>query len=359
MNSDLKYLDDIDHIKGIDESDMLSKLVTFGQQCKEAIEVGELTTPFLDRKSVSHIVVSGLGGSAIGGDLLRTCLVDDMNIPVLVNRDYSLPSYVSTSSFLFLVSYSGNTEEVLSVFEVAVERNVPLVCITSGGLLFERAMEKKKHVISIPPGYPPRTALGYLFFPMLIVLSNSGLLENKEPEISETITLLKKKAEEYHPKIPIGENMAKQLAARLCDFLPLLYASEGLYPVARRWGTQIAENSESFAHSNVFPELNHNEIMSWHRLSQFASTFSAVFLRDKGDSQQVKRRMEESRKLLESDDLSVVEAWSEGDSLLTRLFSLICLGDFVSFYLAILRGIDPTPVERIEYLKAQLRERTV
>ena len=350
----LNSLDLIDHVNRVDKSDMLSRLVTFGRQCKDAIDIGESSTISIDRKSISTIVVSGLGGSAIGGDLLSGYCVDTVPIPIVVNRTYSLPSYVTSSSLLFLVSYSGNTEEILSVFEAAVKRNVPLVCITSGGQLARQAVEKGKNVITIPTGYPPRTALGYLFFPMLAVLSKNGVLENKALEMRETIGVLERKAEEYHPSKPTDQNMAKQLAARLCNGIPLLYASERFYPVARRWATQIAENSESFAHSHVLPELNHNEIMAWRSLRASESALATVFLRDGLDHPQIQKRIELSKNMMESDGFQVSEVWSEGDSLLARLFSLICLGDFVSFYLAVLKGIDPTPVERIEYLKRQM-----
>ena len=256
-------LDNIDHIKRVDKFDMLTKLITFDRQCKDAVEIGQASPVPFEAEAISNIVVSGLGGSAIGGDLLRVYLDNRLNIPILMNRDYALPKFVSHSSLLFVVSYSGNTEETLAVFNTAVRENVPMVCITSGGLLGEWAVEQDKYAIRIPPGYPPRTALGFLFIPMLMVLTKLGLLETPEVELEETIALLERKAAEYHPSEPTDKNKAKQLSAHLHDLIPILYASERFYPVARRWKTQIEENSEGFAHSNVFPELNHNEVVGW------------------------------------------------------------------------------------------------
>ena len=335
---------------------MLSRLITFDRQCREAIELSRATPVPIEAEAISNIVVSGLGGSAIGGDLLRVYLDNRLNIPIFINRDYALPTYVSHSSLLFVVSYSGNTEETLSVFNAAFKGSIPMVCITSGGLLYDWAVEKKRCVVQIPTGYPPRTALGFLFIPMLMVLTIVGLLEDLEAELEETIALLRRKAAEYHPTVPTDKNKAKQLSAHLHDLIPILYASERFYPVAQRWRTQIEENAEGFAHSNVFPELHHNEIMGWQGLRQFGNVFTTILFRDKGDMPQIQKRMEISRQLLESDGLSITEVWSEGDFLLTRLFSLICLGDFVSFYAAILKGLDPTPVDRIECLKKQLKD---
>ncbi|MFQ6092559.1 MAG: bifunctional phosphoglucose/phosphomannose isomerase [bacterium] len=352
----LRVLDDVAYIGKLDASNMLSRLVTFSRQCQEAIEIGVAAHLPIDPSAISNVVISGLGGSAIGGDILCACLADEMKVPIQVNRNYSLPRYVSPSSLLFVLSYSGNTEETLRVFETAIERGVPLVCITSGGRLGELAAEEKKWVIRIPSGYPPRTALGYLFFPVLMILSRAGLIEDKKAQLIETIALLGEKAEEYGSSVPVDRNEAKRLAGRLCGLFPLLYASESFSPVARRWKTQIAENAKALAYSNVFPELNHNEIMGWQGLVQLETSFTVVILRDKGDLPQIQRRMEISRELIESDGLPVIEVWSQGDSPLARLFSLVCLGDFVSFYLAVLRGIDPTPVERIEYLKRRLVE---
>jgi glucose/mannose-6-phosphate isomerase len=349
------HLDDMDMVKRVDSSDMLSKLMTFGQQCQSAIKIGSTVSIPNDVKTFSNIVVTGLGGSAIGGDLLRAYLGDTISVPIEVNRNYTLPRYVSARSLLFVVSYSGNTEETLSAFDIAVQRDVPLICITSGGRLAERASEEGKEIVRLPGGYPPRTALGYLFFPMLTILAGVGFQISGEAEMDETAAILLEKAKQYHPSVPVDENRAKQLATRLHDSIPLLYASERLYPVARRWQTQIDENGESLAHSNVFPELNHNEIMSWEWLSHYRHLFSPVLFRDQEDPPLVRRRMDISAEMLESDGFSPLEVRSEGESRLARMFSLIYLGDFVSFYMAVLRGVDPTPVVRIESLKELLK----
>ena len=357
--SDHKILDNAEDMKRVDASDMHTKLISFGRQCQEAIEIKSAARLDTIPSALSNLMICGLGGSAIGGDILRSYLFDELSIPVEVNRDYSLPLYVTSSSLLFIISYSGNTEEILRIFEIGDKRGSPIVCITSGGLLGDRAVERDKCLIRIPSGYPPRTALGYLFFPMLCALTKTGLIGEKEADMEETLLFLNKKAGEYDCHVPRDRNNAKDMAAQLLGRIPLLYASERFYPVARRWSTQIDENSQTLALSNVFPEMNHNEIMGWQALRNMDDTFIAVFLRDSGDLLEVQKRMEICKELLESDGLPYVEVWSEGNSLLTRLFSLVYLGDFASFYLALLRGVDPTPVKRIDYLKERIEEMDV
>jgi glucose/mannose-6-phosphate isomerase len=355
-SSEYSILDDMEYMRRIDASNMHATLISFGRQCQEAIEIGTAAHLTSVPPVISNFMICGLGGSAIGGDILRSYLFDELKVPFEVNRGYSLPPYVSPSSLLFILSYSGNTEEILRIFEIGNKRSIPIVCITSGGLLADRALETEKCLIRIPPGYPPRTAVGYLFFTVLIVLSRAGFIGEKDSDMKDTVTFLTEKTEAYHCRVPFGHNAAKALAAQLLDRIPLVYASERFYPVARRWSTQIDENSETLALSNVIPEMNHNEIMGWQGLRVMGDRFTAVFLRDREDQPEVQRRMDITQELLESDGLPYVEVWSEGDSLLTRLFSLICLGDFMSYYVAILRGVDPTPVERIEYLKKRLNE---
>ena len=207
--NDYKILNNKEYIEKVDPSNMHATLISFGQQCQEAIEIGITADSISVPSDVSNLMICGLGGSAIGGDILRSYLIDELSIPIQVNRDYSLPQYISTSSLLFILSYSGNTEEVLRIFEEGTERNIPIVCITSGGLLADRAVEMEKCLIRIPQGYPPRTALGYLFFPMLITLCKAGLIRGKENDMEETASLLNRKAEEYSCRVPYDRNNAK------------------------------------------------------------------------------------------------------------------------------------------------------
>ena len=335
----------------VDKSNMLAILLDFHKQCKDAVErAGALKLPS-GYARVKRIVVAGLGGSAIGGDLLFTYLAGELSIPLCVSRDYQLPAFVDKETLLFAVSYSGNTEETLSAYNEAVSRSAKIVGITSGGELKKRCKEMKIPVVLVPGGMPPRTALGYLFFPMLVIVRKLKLVTDKSGEIGETLTLLEELSQRYHS---LPDNPATALAKKLYGRIPIIYGSRNTSAVALRWRTQINENSKTLAFHHLFPELNHNEIVGWEGLPQITQNFRVVILRDKGESERVKRRIEITKSLIGNVPSGIDEIASTGESLLARLFSLIYLGDFVSFYLAVMNSVDPTPVERIDTLKKEL-----
>ncbi|NOX97621.1 MAG: bifunctional phosphoglucose/phosphomannose isomerase [Nitrospirae bacterium] len=342
-------------IAGFDKSDMLSIIRNFPQQWKEAEEIGRKFLPPSDYRKINKVVVTGLGGSAMGGDILLSYLSEEMRIPVFVNRNYTLPRFVDKDTLLFVVSYSGNTEETISAYQKGVDLSAKVIAVTSGGKLKELSEEKSLPVIIVPPGLPPRTALGYLFLPSLIVLEQLGLVEAKGEDLEETGLLLGELSRRWEASSSTG-NLPQDLARKLFGKLPLIYSSETLKAVCLRWKTQINENSKNLAYPVVFPELNHNEIVGWEGMEELRKSLEIIILRDKGDQERVKKRIEITKSVLGERPGGLEEVWSEGKSLLARIFSLIYLGDWVSFYLAILYGVDPTPVKPIELLKRRLAE---
>ena len=320
----------------IDNSNMLKVIEDFPLQCKTALE---LPKGMSVSGKVEKIVVCGMGGSAVGGDLLRLYL-QDSKIPVFVFRDYKVPSFVDENSLVFAVSYSGNTEETISAYEDALKKKAKIVSITSGGTLAKLA----KKVIKIPSGLQPRAALGYLFFPMLGVLVNSNIIDVKNSEITEMLDILSK-ANEF--KL-VGERIAKKIGQKT----PIVYASELFGTVAYRWKTQFNENSKIAAFYHTFSEMNHNEIAGYQNMKK--ENFIAVFIRDEKDNERIKKRMNITKEII-STRIDVEEVFTKGEGLLARLFSGIYYGDFVSYYLAIANKIDPTPVSVIENLKKRLR----
>jgi len=341
-------------IEKVDKSNMLKLILDFNKQCEEAVELAASTRIPPEYADIEKIVVAGLGGSAIGGDLLFTCLADELKIPLLVVRDYSLPALVDEKTLFIAASYSGNTEETLSSYDDAMSRSAMIVGITSGGELKKRCERDGKPVITIPGGTPPRTAVGYLFFPMLVTLAKLKIVTDKSADIAETLALLKKLSHDYYA---LPDNPATALAKKLYGRIPIIYGSAKTSAATLRWRTQINENSKTLAFHHLFPELNHNEIVGWEKLTQIIQNFRIIILRDKGESDRVKTRVEITKSIIGDVPCGIDEVSSEGESLLTRLFSLICLGDFVSFYLAVLNGVDPTPVERIDILKERLAQR--
>ncbi len=320
-----------------DSSNMLKILEDFPQQCKTALELpkGMSVSGKIDR-----IVVAGMGGSAIGGDLLKAYM-HNSRIPVFVVRDYKVPAFVDENTLVLAVSYSGNTEETISAFEDASRKKAKVVAVTGSGRLAGLA----KKAVKIPSsGMQPRSALGYLFFPMLGVLNNSGILDVKNNEIEEMIDVLSN-TNEFKS---VGEKLAKKIQNRT----PITYASELLGAVAYRWKTQFNENSKSAAFSHSFSEMNHNEIVGYQTMKK--DSFIAIFIRDREDNERIKKRMDITKEIISS-KADVEEVFTQGDSLLSRMFSGIYYGDFASYYLALLNKIDPTPVNVIENLKKRLK----
>lgn len=320
----------------LDSQNMLQVIKDFPKQCREAMGLPQGISA---NGGIKNIVITGMGGSAVGGDLLRAYL-SNADIPVFVNRDYKAPSFVNKDSLVFAVSYSGNTEETLSAFEDARNKNAQIIGITSGGRLAEECDKK----IIIPSGLQPRAALGYLFFPMLGILHNTGIAKVKNSELNEMIALLKQ-TEKF-------EDLGAGLSRKLKDKTPIIYSSEALGAVAFRWKTQINENAKMPAFYNVFSEMNHNEIAGYQGMTK---EFAAVIIRDKYDHEQIKKRMNICKSIM-GNAVDVVEVNTQGEGLLARMFSTIYLGDFVSYHLAMWNRVDPSPVEIIENMKRKLIE---
>lgn len=320
----------------IDSQNMLQVLKEFPKQCREALD---LPRGISITGEITSIVVIGMGGSAVGGDLLKAFL-HDTKIPIFVVRDYKVPEFVDEYSLVFAVSYSGNTEETLSAFRDAKSKGAKIIGITSGGKLAEEC----EKVIKVPSGIQPRAALGYLFFPMLGILHNSDIIKIKNTELNEMLSLVKN-VNRFNEK---GEEIAKKIK----DKIPIVYSSELLKPVAFRWKTQMNENSKQAAFYNVFSEMNHNEIAGYKGMDR---KFVAILLKDDNDNERIKKRMEICKELME-ERVDVEEVEVQGESLLARLISTLYLGDFVSYHLAMWNRVDPTPVDIIEKMKKKLLE---
>lgn len=343
-----------EEIFAIDTSNMYGLIKKFPEQVEEAIRIGNGAKVRVSGRGVQNIVLCGLGGSAIGGDLLKSYLGGELKVPFIVNRHYVLPGFVNKNSLVIISSYSGNTEETTTAFKEALKRGAKILCISSGGEVEKLAKKKKTAMIRIPGGLPPRAALGYSFFPLLITLGKLGLTKNKGREIRETLALLRQKSDEYSNPDQ-GLNKAFQLAEQLRGRIGIVYAStERFDAVATRWRGQMAENGKSLMFGHVLPEMNHNELVGWKVLKEQMREMQVLFLRDKDDHRRIKVRMDITKGIISEYTSRVTEAWSEGTSLLARMFSLVYFGDWVSYYLAILHRVDPTPVSVIDFLKDEL-----
>lgn len=343
-----------EEIAALDASGMRERIKKFPDQVREAVAIGQTARLALRTAGVRQILLCGLGGSAIGGDLLRSYLADELRIPFSVNRHYTLPRFVGPETLVIISSYSGNTEETNAAHREAIKRKSRILCITSGGTTAALARRNKTALITIPGGSPPRAALGYSFFPLLIALGRLGLIAKKEGAIRETLGLLEAKAEMYAIPDP-SCNPALQLAEHCRGKLNILYSSvDRLDAVCTRWRGQIAENAKSLSFGHVLPEMNHNELVGWNVLRDQMRDLHVLFLRDRDDHPRVRVRLDITRETVRAYTSHITEVWSEGTSPLARMFSLVYLGDWMSFYLAMLHRVDPTPVAIIDRLKEEL-----
>lgn len=346
-------LDDLSFVTRLDPKGMYRHTVEFPQQCRRALEIARGTAiPELETRP-NVAMLTGLGGSAAGGDLVRALFDAEGQTPFIVNRDYTLPNYVGLGDLVFCASYSGNTEETLSAYDSAHGAGARIIAVTSGGKLAAMAEISSHPVIRIPGGQPPRTALGYMFVPVLAACEKLGLLPGHDH--MGTYDLLEKCAAKWGVDTPFEQNQAKQLAQELHGSVALLYGL-GSYQgtVANRWRGQINENAKNLAFPYVFPELNHNEILGWVKANeQNVKRWMVIVLEDGTESEKMKARARTTQDLLKGTaDFFYVKA--EGTTLLERMLSLTYFGDFLSLYLAALNEVDPENIDWINVLKAEL-----
>ncbi len=350
----MSILEHPDQWISIDPKSMHSLLEAFPEQLRAAAGAAR----GLSRENTDDIkllIVTGLGGSAISGDLARSIAAPQLRLPLLVNRDYNLPVFADAHSLVFACSYSGNTEETLSAYRQARKAKCPLVCITAGGQLGAMAQSDGFPVLLLPSGLPPRAALGYSLVSLLSAMRALQFIPDMGSSIDEAVGLLKRLRGSYGSAHPRPSNPAMALAGSLHGKIAAIYASNGIMESAAiRWRSQIAENSKNLAFHHVLPEMNHNELVGWMFPEDVLKRVGVVLIRDQGDHPQVHRRFDLTRELIAGKAGSLDEVWSQGNSLLARVLSVVYLGDFVSLYLAYLNKVDPVPVQVIDYLKRKL-----
>jgi glucose/mannose-6-phosphate isomerase len=348
-------LDNLDQMKIVDSMNMAGAIFALPEQCEEAKRIAEAADIPSGFGPFASVIILGLGGSAIGGDLVRARYEDVLPIPVSVNRDYTLPAYAGKDTLVVASSYSGNTEETLSAYNEAIARGCATVAITTGGKLLELAEKNGTPAIKIPGGLQPRAAIGVSFVPLLILFNRLGLVDVRDTDFEEMVDVLRTMRDEMKPERDSKENFAKQLSRRVYGKIPVVYGSQGWKGVvAYRWKCQFNENSKNICYSNVFPELNHNEIVGTEAPQDLLSETEVIILREQDEMKQIDRRLAVTSEIMKRCGIGVTEVCARGESSLAQLFSLIYVGDYVTFYLAILNRIDPSPVEAIAYLKRQL-----
>lgn len=345
---------DLSFIQSIDTQDMWGLLREFPAQWKDAMKLSKDIELSIDPSAIRHICFVGMGGSALGADLMRAYCYHCCPYPIQVVRHYEIPGWVNEHTLVIGCSFSGKTEETLTALTTARERGAQLIGITSGGDLMLKAANENFDYVKIPSGMTPRAALGYIFIPLFYIFQQLGFLDEGEEALEETYRLMHQENQQFTNRI---DNEALDLANALQDTLPIVYSDATLMePVNLRWREQFHESAKTLAYGNTLPEMTHNEIVGWDRIAHLTGRLSLILLVDDDDHERVKKRMSIVEEMVEDQTAFLHVLDTRGKSRLTRMFSLIQLADWTSFYLAMLGNIDPTPVTKIDLLKSKLAE---
>lgn len=321
-------------------------IVQFTQQLRESHSIAN-AYKFIAPKNTkfSNVILTGLGGSGIGGSIVQNYVFDKIKVPFVVNKDYFLPAFVGKDSLVIVSSYSGNTEETVSAMETAIKAKATIVCITSGGKVAEIAKKKKIDCILVPSGMPPRSCIGYSMLQSIRTFEHFGLIKNVLlKDIPAAIELLDKDEKDIRKK-------AKAIASKLIGKLPVIYSAADFEGMAIRFRQQLNENSKILTWHHAIPEMNHNELVGWKDKDP---NKVVVILRNENDYERVQMRMEINKKVFKEYTPNIIEIYSKGSSYFERIFYFIHLTDYISIELAKLRNVDASEVKVIDYLKGSL-----
>jgi glucose/mannose-6-phosphate isomerase len=347
-------LDDLLIYRQLDTSGMLDHLHQFPEQCQLAWKKALKFDLPPEYSSIDKVVILGMGGSAIGGDIVRRLALAESKVPVWVHRDYGLPPFVDQHTLVIASSYSGNTEETLSAFTASFKIPAKKLVLTTGGRLGELAEKEGIPVFSIDYQAPPRAAFPHSFVTLIGIFQKLGLLGDKSADLKQALQILNKLSVDLAETTPHSANPAKQLATKLWGHLVVIYGGEVLSEVARRWKAQLNENSKTWATTELFPELNHNAVVGYEFPPEVKKRVFVVLLHSALFSPRIQRHCEATTELLAKSGISHELVVAVGKTALAQVMSLVLFGDYVSFYLAILNKTDPTPLDSVDFVKQYL-----
>jgi len=317
----------------------------FPEQLLEALTIGEGLPPMRLQHPVSNIVICGMGGSGIGGAFVKELLQHTLSIPVIINQEYTLPAFADEHTFVICSSYSGNTEETISALKDAIAKKCTVACITTGGELEKIAIQHQLPLVKIPGGMPPRTCLGYSLTAQLYILFQAGFISDTfKEQIRQASEFLKNKSAHIR-------KIALALAGEINNRLPIIYTSSNMEAMGQRWKQQINENAKKHCFANVVPEMNHNELVAY---SIGGNDIAVILLRDTADDARIQKRFDIMKELISGKAGSINEYHAEGENAIEKMFYLIHLGDWVSYYLAEQNGINPIAIDILDELKQRL-----
>jgi glucose/mannose-6-phosphate isomerase len=342
-------LDDLEHMRRVDKRGMLDVITALPESAEDAIETAEKVK--LKFRRFKSLVVAGMGGSAVGGLLLRDWLQQTSLVPIVVSRDYSLPGFVGSDTLLFVVSYSGGTEETLSAYDEGKARGAKIVVFASGGEIAQRAEASRLTTYKLPMGFQPRAAIAHQFFTLAVAARKAGITEDSWWEVKEAIDVLKAIREEMRPEVPLWSNPAKKLAEEIKGYIPIVYGSHIHEAVAYRWNTQLNENGKSPAASSFIPEAFHNATVASEGDPEALRHLCGIFLTDPMEGERLARKTRRLMDIFRPGFGKILEVQARGEGRLARMLSALYIGDYASAYLGILYDRDPSTVESINRLK--------
>ena len=352
--SDLHILDDPEARARLDPGGRGAAVRDLPDQCRAAWEEARRLELPPAYREIERIVILGMGGSAIAGDILRLLLDRECPVPVISQRHYDLPPYVDDPTLLIAASFSGNTEETLSAFRQGLATPAKKLVLTTGGRLLTTARANGVPAFVFQFRGEPRAAFGYGLMPLLAIAETLGLMQGVARDVDEALAAMESLRSRIGEDVPRAENAAKQLAARLTGRLPVIYGAELLSEVAHRWKTQLNESSKVWAFYEQLPEASHNALVSFELPKEVARLVFVVYLQSPDQHPRVALHHEFSRKALAEAGVEYAEVQAEGKSALAQTMTSVLMGDYVSYYAALLNGVDPTPTTNIDNLKAWL-----
>ena len=350
-------LDDLDHFHSLDSQNFLRDVDTLPDQVSGAWVLGQSLSLPESYRAVRNIVVTGMGGSAIGGTLTQALVAGECPVPFNVVRDYTLPAYVGPGSLVIGSSHSGNTEETLGACQAALQRGASLLAITRGGKLATLAEQHNQPVWRFEHGGQPRSAVGFSFMLTLAALTRLGLVADKTGQVAGAVAAMREQQARLRADSPVARNPAKRMAGQLMDRLAAIFASDYLAPVARRWKGQINEIGKAAALFDELPEMDHNSVVGTVYPEGLINKFMVLFLRSSHDHPRNQLRADVTREIYMTAGFNTDAIEAIGDSPLAHMLTSLHFGDYTAFYLAMCYGIDPSPIPQIDYLKEQLSNR--
>jgi glucose/mannose-6-phosphate isomerase len=340
-----------DYVKKYDPQNQFEVLINSYRQIEFAWN-NQFKIDGIKSNELSNIIISGLGGSAISADLIKNFLGKEIEIPIIVNRNYTLPKFAGRNTLFIASSYSGNTEETISALNQAIEIGCKIVCITTGGEIGEIAKKKNISCVKVQPGFQPRYSLGLSFFSLLKVFQDLKLIDDQTKIVEKVISLWKQKGIEYSQ----NGNYAFTFAESLVGFIPVIYSvTDSTSAVGYRLKCQFNENSKLHAFHNEIPEMNHNEIIGWESYQEKVFHSKIINIIDEEYHPQIQKRFEILKDIFSNSGVETLALKSNEESYKVRLLDLIYLGDWISYYAGVLRGYDPSEIDNIYTLKERLK----